>query len=430
MVLLASCRIGFDAAPQSSPDADTVDVPDGFARIEVEHVGAAAGTVLGSNGFTCTMGACVLAVPIGTSVWLRGVVASDAWFAGWTGKCGGNFECRFDASGDVTIQAEFSPLPNRTFVTSTTTDGAFGGIAGADAICSARATAAGLTGNFVAYVSDSTATATSRLASSRGWVRVDGAPFADAPTAFSNGQVVFPIRFDEYGNDLGTVTVFTGTAGGTAAPKHCLDWTSNLATEGGAGTLSQFASAAMDGGSMACDQQRHLLCVETGRTVPVLIHPDLESPLAFATRALWTPGGGRASADAVCAADAASAGLPGTFLATVATSTESIASRFAPGAVYRRIDGVRLLRDPGLFTTDYLDVPPDRDPIGGLVSNDYWTGVLRWNTPAQLTSNCSDWTDGGATVDGEMHYTAFTDLRSSAKREPCATPLPLLCLQR
>lgn len=433
LLLLTSCRLGFDETSASSPDGgggDTGADADGLARITVEHVGAAGGMIMGSNGFTCAAGACTLAVPVGTPVWLRSIAATETWFAGWTGKCGGNFECRFDAISDVTIQAEFAPLPNRTFVTSTTTDGAAGGIAGADAICSTRATEAGLIGTFIAYVSDSTTTAASRLASSRGWVRTDGAPFADAPTSFSDRSVVFPIRLDEAGNDLGTVSVFTGTAGGIAAASHCLDWTSNLATDDGTGTLSQFAGAAMGSWAMGCDQQRHLLCVETGRHVPVAIHPDPESPLAFSTRTLWTPGGGRESADAVCAADATSAGLTGTFLAAVATSTESIEARFPAGATYRRIDGVRLLRSPGLFVADFLDAPPDVDALGATVENDYWTGVKRWNVTADLNDNCSDWTDASGTITGEMHHTAYTDLRTSAKRDPCSTPLPVLCLQK
>jgi len=34
-------------------------------------------------------------------------------------------------------------------------------------------------------------------------------------------------------------------------------------------------------------------------------------------------------------------------------------------------DGVRLLRAPGIFAADLLDVPPELDALGGRVSNDY-----------------------------------------------------------
>ena len=44
---------------------------------------------------------------------------------------------------------------------------------------------------------------------------------------------------------------------------------------------------------------------------------------------------GRDAADALCASEAVAAGQAGTFLATLATTTESIASRFPPGSTWR-----------------------------------------------------------------------------------------------
>ena len=105
------------------------------------------------------------------------------------------------------------------------------------------------------------------------------------------------------------------------------------------------------------------------------------------------------------------------------------ASRFQAGHIYRRIDGIRLLSKAGLFDTDFLDVPAELDSLGSRVDDDYWTGTLKWNTVTQASSNCSDWTDGAATTNGDMHETAYTDLRSSAKREPCSFNLPVLCIQ-
>lgn len=410
---------------------DGGDASDGLARITIESSGAIGGTIVGAEGFSCSStGGCTLAVEPGTPVWFRGLAAPGTWFAGWSGKCGGNFNCEFIADGDLTIQADFAALPNRVFVTSTTTNGAFGGIAGADAICSARATAAGLSGTFIAYLSDPTVNVATRLGASRGWVRIDGAPFADLASELSTGKIVFPPRLDEQGTDLGNVPVFTGSNAGVTTAQHCIKWASALATEVGSGTRTHLSSATRSSGGQTCDQQNRLLCVETGRNVQVRAYPDPDSPLAFMSRTLWTPGAGRASADATCATDASNAGLAGTFLAAISTTTESIESRFPAGQTYRRIDGVRLSRSPGLFAADYIDVAPELDPFGALVSNDYWTGTRRWAVTGQASDTCADWTTALATVDGEMHYTAHTDLRTSAKREPCSTPLPLLCLQR
>ena len=54
-----------------------------------------------------------------------------------------------------------------------------GGLAGADAICAARANAAGLPGTFKAFLGSLNANAWARLAGARGFARVDGKPFGD-----------------------------------------------------------------------------------------------------------------------------------------------------------------------------------------------------------------------------------------------------------
>jgi len=324
--------------------------------------------------------------------------------------------------------AEFGPTPNRVFVTSTTTDGNIGSVAAADSICAARATAAGLQGNFVAFLSSSTSNATSRLTSSRGWVRTDGAPFADAPTAFSNGNIVFPPRLDEYGNDLGSVLVFTGTNRGAIA-NTCSDWTDNSGTGSAGGTYNQYAASSIASEDVACSNVAHLMCVETGRVQAVQIHPDT-GKLAFASVTKWVPGGGRASADAVCAGDATTAGLAGTFLAAVATTSETIASRFSANTIYRRVDGVRLLRTAGMFAADWLDAPPELDAYGNLVEDDVWTGATTFAALPAAGDNCSDWTDGSSASDGYMQFTTRTQLSTPEKTDLCSSNVELLCLEQ
>ncbi len=418
LVILAGCgRFGFDVG-----DLD----PDLVARIKVQH-GAGDGTIVGPNGFTCTADPCTLDVAPGTTVSFRGLATADSWFGGWTGPCGGNFDCEFQADADVTLLGDFSPIPNRVFVTSTTTNGQIGGIAGADAICGARAEAAGLIGTFIAYLGDSTTTATSRLVGSRGWIRTDGAPFADAPTGFANGELHFPVRLDEFGNDLGDVDVYTGTNYGATTGNLCLDWTSGDGVDSGTTNEVKYGFDAPTGRTRACGFQAHLLCTEIGRVRTVTTRPDT-GKLAFMTTNGGAPGGGRASADTHCASEAASAGLTGNFLAAVATTTESISSRFTAAQIYRRIDDVRLLRSPGLFTTDWLDVPPQLDQFGDIVSSDYWTGAPRMDVVPNANDNCNDWTDSSPSVDGQLHGSTSTDLRMPAKADPCDSVMPLLCL--
>ncbi len=417
-------RFGFDADPA---DSVAPPIPDGRVRVTIHH-NDGDGTVVGPNGFACATGECTLDVEPGTAVNFRGLAATGAWFAGWTGPCGGNFDCDVIVDANLTIVADFTPTPNRVFVTSTTTDGAFGGLAGGDAICAARASAAGLTGTFIAYLSSSTTDAPSRLSTSRGWVRTDGAPFADAPSSFITGELEFPARLDESGTDLGDPLVYTGTNWGVKTLDLCADWSTADNMQDGSVNESKFAFDMLGSRRRSCGNQAHLLCVETGRVQPVMTRPDT-GKRAFATTNGWAPGGGRDSADAHCASEATVAGLTGTFLAAIATTTETIASRFPADAIYRRTDGVRLLRAAGLWTAEWFDVPPQLDQFGDLISADYWSGTNRFDALSQAADNCNDWTASSDVLGGYMHWTTNSDLRSAWKTDPCDASVPLLCLE-
>jgi hypothetical protein len=423
---LSGCgRFGFDADPPT--DQPPPPPVDGKVRVTIKHNGG-DGTVVGPNGFTCTTGQCTLDLDPGTAINFRGLAAAGAWFAGWTGPCGGNFDCDVIVDADVTIVADFTPTPNRVFVASTPITGALGGIAGGDAICAARATAAGLNGTFIAYLSSSTLDAPSRLSTSRGWVRTDGAPFADSPSSLTTGEIVFPARLDELGSDLGDPEVFTGTEWGVKTVETCADWTSADNALNGSVNEVKLALDLPRSWGLGCGNEAHLLCVEIGRVQPVMTRPDT-GRRAFATINGWQPGGGRDSADAHCAAEASLAGRNGTFLAAIATTTESIASRFPTDAIYRRIDGVRLSRAAGLWTSEWFDVPPQIDQFGDLISADFWTGANRFDALPQAADNCNDWTSNSDTLGGFMHLTTNSDLREPWKTDPCDTVVPLLCLE-
>ena len=130
------------------------------------------------------------------------------------------------------------PQPNIAFVTSLTYDGNLEGLAGADGICQSRATAAGLPQNtYKAWLSTSSEDAIDRLGTARGWVRVDGKPFADRKTDIAAGMIFHPLRVDENGayiNDTSKLTVWTGTKyDGTVNDLTCEGWANNSDTIGG-----------------------------------------------------------------------------------------------------------------------------------------------------------------------------------------------------
>jgi len=82
------------------------------------------------------------------------------------------------------------PQPNIAFVTSAKyVGGQFGGLDAADKECARLALAARLPGTYKAWLSTSTEDAIDRLGSARGWVRVDGKPFADERKEIIEGDL-------------------------------------------------------------------------------------------------------------------------------------------------------------------------------------------------------------------------------------------------
>lgn len=247
------------------------------------------------------------------------------------------------------------PTPNIVFVTSLTYDGNLGGLAGADQVCQARATAAGLPQNtYKAWLSTSTENAIDRLGSARGWVRVDGKPFADTKADITGGKIYHPIRVDETGafvNDTSQLHVWTGTSkDGTLDPveggRTCSDWTTdNDGVKGSLGNSDGVGSFFTLRTYSYCDRTHRLYCFGVNKNVPVTITP-VSGRKAFVTNGTWNPSVGLAKADALCQSEAQNASLKGTFKALLATSSGSAQSRFepiAPGSLpWVRPDGVAI----------------------------------------------------------------------------------------
>ncbi len=156
----------------------------------------------------------------------------------------------------------------RVFLTSTTHAGNFGGVAGGDAICQARADAAGLGGTWRAYLVDGTSGLGRLTHPAVPYVRLDGTRVANSWADLSNESIAAPIDLTEL-RTTGTGTVWTGltnVTGGTN--QHCNDW-----TYAGAGCLS--GSACGGGGEarmtndhwdgyyvFSCSSRYRLYCIE------------------------------------------------------------------------------------------------------------------------------------------------------------------------
>jgi hypothetical protein len=130
--------------------------------------------------------------------------------------------------------------PCTVFVTSTTYNGNLGGLAGGDAACQTRATAAGLPGTFRAWLSTNAVSAGSRFVHSTGPYRlVTGTTIADDWSDLTDATLAAAIDRTEIGTQVPSL-VWTGTdASGQTTGSTCVDWTSSSSA-----SIARIGSAA------------------------------------------------------------------------------------------------------------------------------------------------------------------------------------------
>jgi hypothetical protein len=322
------------------------------------------------------------------------------------------------------------------FVTSTMHNGNFGTLANADAFCAARATAAGLPGTYVAWLSTSTVDAVTRLGNARGFVRTDGAPFADTLSDIVSNEIWNALHFDENGQDVGSDVAWTGTRrDGTATAETCNDWTSTDGsgrvgfTQGGPAVWTEPPS------SLDCTTSQRVYCFGIDLSDTEVFPQATSGKIAFITNGTLTPsaGPGLAGADAMCASEAADASLPGTYKALLATPTATAISRFTVAASYVRPDGTLIAdgatlaaggtlasgvwqRPNGHYLVSFADVP--------------WTGADTPSTVGTVASTCDGFTSGtGSGFFGRATLADPTWWRDADTTSLCTQAHHIYCLQ-
>lgn len=177
------------------------------------------------------------------------------WSSG--GGCDGSVCDVLLASDSVQLSVVIQPRPI-AFISSQLTSASLGGIAGADALCAARAAAVGLPGEFAALLSN-----------------VDGGPglsrFLAGATYSTTDGGTFVLRTDagmNIGTELGTAPppgdlVWTGFGGGAT----CTDWSQGCCGGGGA---SNVTVGPWTHTSFNCNNAARLLCLSNGtvRQIP------------------------------------------------------------------------------------------------------------------------------------------------------------------
>jgi hypothetical protein len=121
------------------------------------------------------------------------------------------------------------------FVMPAPTNHNWGNAASQDGTCQAAAKAAGRTGTWTAWLSDSKTSPAQRFAQSTGdYVLVDGTVVAHGWSGLTSGTILHTINVKADGTSVaaGGGNVWTGTkTDGTYCGTDCKDWTSNTATD-------------------------------------------------------------------------------------------------------------------------------------------------------------------------------------------------------
>jgi hypothetical protein len=331
---------------------------------------------------------------------------------------------------------------NRVFVTSQLVKpGTLGGLAAADAICTDLASNAGIGGAYVAWLSTSSVGAIDRISGARGWVRVDGLPFADTAADIISGQIFYPIGLDDHGVRVRALVVTTTDELGHASADHCSDLTdasidAQCTIGDSSGTAGGFTR--MPGlGNAFCFQDLPMYCFGIDRSV-VVSRPAPMSGRRIFVSTDWQPGAGLASADARCAADATAAGLTGTFSALLATVSAPATSRFtSPAGPIVRPDGLLVAPDLAALGSGLLETSPSLTASGQLYLGEVWAGAAAANVVATGSGGCNDWLANSATVRAPIGQSALADVgyfglnifNVGSNRE-CNVARPLYCLEQ
>jgi len=170
-----------------------------------------------------------------------------------------------DASVDSGMDSGVSE--RRIFVTDTIQNANFGGTTGADELCASQAAAAGLQGEFKAWLSTISSPVSDRLTHSSGpYVLVDGTPVANDWNDLVDGSILAPIDLDASGQERGEIVldVWTGTLpnGLPYTNGDCEGFTNGSAGIGLCGTTASMNANWTANATPSCDVELRLYCIE------------------------------------------------------------------------------------------------------------------------------------------------------------------------
>ncbi len=402
----------------------------GLFRLTVATTGT--GTVTSSVGGISCPGTCSALFALGATVQLRARTTngSNAFFSAWSGAgcTGPNRDCNVTVSASTTANATFSTMTNNLiFVTSGTYASnlaAGGAITAYDTECNRTATAAGINDAagtmYIAWISSSTSAAPARMPNARGWVRMDGLPFADTQSELlTTNQVFYPVRFDETGAAPVGAQYTTGTeSDGTLSSQNCTNFTS-LSGSMLMGIASAGPFSWTSGAGTSCSTQR-LLCMGKSKSAAV-------NPTAVAGKRIWMTNsaytiGGPTTPDGLCNSQRPAGVASGNAL--VAYTTRPASNVITASATYVRPDGqvvgtgTQIIAGGDLLSGIWQSADLVYRQIG---FSRIWTGQTTLTASGTVASTCNNWADTtqtgarqGASPYADSDWWNFTTVACSA----------------
>lgn len=447
---------GVDGGVDAVAGGDGAPGPDAAPHYSItlrKAAGATGEGVISSSaiGLSCdaTCMTQTINLPGPATIELIATPSAGTFFQGWSGPCAGPARhCTVQVDGDVEVGARLTAISqNMMFATAQKFSANLGGVAGADAKCSAAAQAAGLAGIWAAVLSvENGDNAPDHLLSLApgtvgGWVRLDGAPVGDDLAALVNDQRMFyPVAFDELGERIPPADddVWTGSNPNLFwSGASCGDWASAGGTVSGTvGSASSGPGRWMKVRAAACDGTARLYCASVNHSTAISFPAATAGKRIFVSNAdvTFDATHGPAQADAAC--DASKPSGTGAVRALLATNAQPALGLIDPAATYVRPDGFAIGTGADLIATSAgtgLLITGAWQTGAGLylgTDQEVWSGSASLAGLGNSGTTCSNWSAGANKANtGRIQATGGAFWNGGAER--CdATGVRALCVEQ
>ncbi len=417
-----------DLAPDLTPDL----TPDftGAPTFALTVMVTGSGTVTSSPaGINCSSGSCVGMFP-NQMVTLTATPTVGNYLRSWSGDCSGRTTCTVTVSQARNVTATFVGITNNlVFVSSASYATTLGSARAYDTPCNQLATAAGINSQtndaYVAYVTDQNSDAVTVLGSARGFMRVDGAPFADSLSGLVNmNKVLNTLSVDEKGATVSNGVTLVGAS--NPALYSCSNWTSTAGNHQ-SGTTSWGPGAWHNGQSYPCSGTYRLFCFMKTQTAALSFTPATGKKI-YLSNSTFAVAGGIAAADAKCDADKPM-GTAGAVKALLATTTTPAGAVLTAGANYVRPDGVLV------GTGAELVAGTLRSGIwqsgNGLYGTGYvFNGSTSSSAVGTASTTCQNWTSALMSDHALLGYLAQPSNWWGQDSVDCSNSYPIYCVEQ